>query len=260
MKYMDLNRFPHTFPTAILQIRSANSIALWILARLVRGWFYSVALKNSVTSYGTHKSAACQVVSRAVMTLFYLVCLTSPFILFFFILPVSLGKMRLKWKATSFSLLPSEDLHVSSITLFLYWKQKSNTMNDIYEKIKRTGEFSIYLMEMRQEMQRDIFINSLCRENPDSDIKVNNYMGFLHNSPKVPLWLGNWPTRLWALWAVILTLHCKKQYHRLKWGSTQAHVLLSKVSLILWNFTHGLLCWPNPTVLGTHFPPNKKNL
>lgn len=60
-------------------------------------------------------------------------------------------------------------------------------MNDIYEKIKRTGEFSIYLMEMRQEMQRDIFINSLCRENPDSDIKVNNYMGFLHNSPKVPL-------------------------------------------------------------------------
>ena len=145
---MDLYRFPQTSPTTILLISSANSVTMWILARLIRDRFYSVALKKGVASCETHKSATWQVVSSAVMTLFIyclFVCLISLFILFYFILPMSLGKMKLKWKAISFSKYFTLKICIQVLLNYFCTENWSKIWwMIIYEKIKRTKEFSIY--------------------------------------------------------------------------------------------------------------------
>ena len=132
IKYMDLYRSPHTFPTTILLTRPANSVTVWILARLIRDWFCSVALKKVSLPVKLINLPSDRLFQVLLWLCLFIVCLfdfTFYFTLFHFTNVI--GENEIKTKGNFFlQILYSEDLYISSTELFLYWKLKSNMMND----------------------------------------------------------------------------------------------------------------------------------
>ena len=139
IKYMDLCRSPHTFPTTILLTRPANSVTVWILARLIRDWFCSVALKKVSLPVKLINLPSDRLFQVLLWLCLFIVCLfdfTFYFTLFHFTNVI--WENEIKTKGNFFlQILYSEDLYISSTELFLYWKLKSNMMNDYLWKDKK---------------------------------------------------------------------------------------------------------------------------
>ena len=139
IKYMDLCRSPYTFPTTILLTRPANSVTVWTLARLIRDWFCSVALKKVSLPVKLVNLLPDRLFQVLLWLHLFIVCLfdfTFYFTLFHFTNVI--GENEIKTKGNFFlQILYSEDLYISSTELFLYWKLKSNMMNDYLWKDKK---------------------------------------------------------------------------------------------------------------------------